>query len=465
VIIRRNFLKMFGAGGAAGLFAARDVGAPAPAGQRARAAASGPRQLDASVGALDLNHVELVDTHVHPPHRMTLKQSYDMWNDSFVDAMVPDYDFPGKKELRAKLTTEFVDQIWDLPRQTGYNNYMARIYGVPPTLEGFDSVVSKHIKSDTDFTAYVKSILDRENISTVVLQSAEADPILPPSSIPRDRFVWTYPIVPLVHPAWAQKKSATTLQDVLDQIDKTIETAVANRCVAFKNAAAYYRTLGFDRVEKRDAETAFKALMAATPAGHVAQGAPYYKEPAVNAALKTYQDFLFKHIYVKAGQVERPIVIHTAVALHPALRFEYNNPLALYDVFQDDEVRKAATRFVLFHTGYPSHHAVASMISQFPNVFVDMSFYAKFPGVLEETYRAFLGLAPSEKVMHGSDSNNVPEEIGYCASNTRLVLARVLHDYKTYYGWTQADITKIADNVMHKNARRLFRIPEATRAS
>ena len=263
----------------------------------------------------------------------------------------------------------------------------------------------------------------------------------------------------------AQKKAATSVQDVLAQLDKTMETAVTNRCVAFKNAAAYYRTLGFDKVTRQDAETAFKTLMATTPAGHVAQGAPYYKDAAVNAALKTYQDFLFKHIYVKAGELDRPIVIHTAVALHPALRFEYNNPLALYDVFQDDEVRKAATRFVFFHTGYPSHHAVASMISQFPNVFVDMSFYAKFPGVLEETYRAFLGLAPSEKVMHGSDSNNVPEEIGYCASNSRRVLARVLHDYNTYYGWTQADITKIADNVMHKNARRLFRIPEATRAS
>ena len=182
-----------------------------------------------------------VSTTIHPPQRMTLKQSYDMWNDSFVDAMVPDYEFAGKKELRAKLTTEFVDQIWDLPRQTGYNNYMARTYGVPPTLEGFDSVVSKHIKSDTDFTAYVKSILDRENISTVVLQSAEADPILPPSFIPRNRFVWTYPIVPLVHPAWAQKKSATTLQDVLDQIDKTMETAVANRCASDRAAPGRLR--------------------------------------------------------------------------------------------------------------------------------------------------------------------------------------------------------------------------------
>ncbi len=462
-MMRRNFLKIASGGSLAGAVWARDGAAGQTAAPRARPGAGA--KPEASVGALDLNTVELIDTHVHQPQRMTLKQSYEMWNDSFVDAMVPDYDFPGKKELRAKLTGEFVNQIWDLPRQTGYNNYMARTYGVAPTLEGFDSIVAQHITSDADFTAYIRSILDREKITTLVLQSTEADPIVPQSFVPGDRFVWTYPIVPLVHPEWAQKKGATTLQEVLDRLDATIDTAVTNKCVGFKNAAAYYRPLGFDKVDKGDAETAFKALMTATPAGHVAQGAPYYKEPALNAALKTYQDFLYKHLYVKAGQVERPIIIHTAVALHPALRFEYNNPLGMYDVFQDNEVRQAATRFVLIHTGYPSHHVVASMISQFPNVFVDMSFYAKFPGVLEETYRAFLGLAPSEKIMHGSDSNNVPEEIGYCASNSRRVLAKVLNDYKTHYGWTQADITKIAENVMHKNARRIFRIPEPARRS
>lgn len=451
-MIRRSFLRLVGTGSLAGLVGGRD----GEAAQRPRGAGSG--RLDVSVGALDLNNVEMVDTHVHPPQRMTLKQSYDMWNNSFVDAMVPDYDFPGKTELRAKLTTEFIDQIWNLPRQTGYNNYMARIYGVAPTLDGFDSIVSQHIKSDADFTAYINQILDREKITTIVLQSAEAEPIVPRTFVPRNRFVWTYPIVPLVHPEWAQKKGATSLQDVLDQLDKTLETAVANRCVGFKNAAAYYRPLGFDNVDTRDAETAFKLLRAATPEGHVAQNAPYYKEPALNAALKTYQDSLYKHIYVKAGQLDRPIVIHTAVALHPALRFEYNNPLGLYEVFQDDDIQKAATQFVLIHTGYPSHHVVASMISQFPNVYTDVSFYSKFPGVLEETYRAFLSLAPSTKVMHGSDSNNVPEEIGYCASNTRRVLARVLNDFQAHYGWTDADCSTIARNVMGENARRVFKI-------
>jgi predicted TIM-barrel fold metal-dependent hydrolase len=276
--------------------------------------------------------------------------------------------------------------------------------------------------------------------------------------VPSGRFVWTYPIVPLIHPEWAQKHSLTTLQDVVARIDKTLETAVSNGCVGFKNAAAYYRPLGVDQVEASRAEMALKALLAARPAGHGAQGAPYYAEAALNTALKTYQDYLFKRVFIKAGELQRPIIIHTAVALHPALRFEFNNPLGLYGVFQDDEVQKAETQFVLIHTGYPSHHAVASMISQFPNVFTDMSFYSKFPGVLEETYRAFLALAPASKVMHGSDSNNVPEEIGYCASNTRRVLARVLRDFNTYYGWSRADCEKIANNVMHQNARRVFQI-------
>lgn len=373
--------------------------------------------------------------------------------------MVPPYDFPGKGDLRAKLDRQFIDQIWALPRQIGYNNYIARTYGVPPTREGFDSVVSRHIGSDATFRAYVASILDRERIRTVVLQSAEADPVKPPTFLPAGRFVWTYPIVPLIQPGWAIGKNLATLQDVASAIDDTLETAVANGCAGLKNAAAYYRSLDIKPVLPADAEAAFTSLRAAEPDGYLAQGAPYYGQPALDQALRTYQDHLLKRIFVKAGQLDVPVIIHSAVALHPALRIEYNDPLALYQVFRDDEIQREATRFVVIHTGYPSHHLVAAMLSQFPNVFADVSFYSKFPGVLEETYRAFLSLAPSEKVMHGSDSNNVPEEMGYCSSNSRRVLARILSDFRTYYGWRPADCERIARNVLNANARRVFKIP------
>src|SRR5262249_23904157 len=163
----------------------------------------------------------------------------------------------------------------------------------------------------------IRAILDRERITKIVMQSAELEPIFPPSFVPKNRLVWNYLIVPLVHPEWAQKIGTTTLDDVLGALDRALEAAVAHQCVGVQNTSAYYRPLAIKRVEKREAEAALKALLAGRPAGYVAQGAPYYHEASLNEALRTYQDYLYRHIYVKAGHLERPIIIHIAVALHP----------------------------------------------------------------------------------------------------------------------------------------------------
>lgn len=446
---RRDFLKALAIPGSAGLAPrAQAPGQPAP-----RAGAAQPML---AVGPLDLGRLEVVDAHVHPPEPMTLSDSYGRWNFSFVDAMLPDYDYPGKADLRARLEKEFVQLIYDLPRQTGYNNYIARVYGVKPTIEDFDAVLARGIKSG--FTPYVRSILDREKIVRLVLQSRELEPVRPTTYVPGDRFVWTYAFAPLIQPDWAQKQGIRTLDAMLAELDRILRTAVANGCAGFKNGVAYYRPLGIEPVGQEQASAAMQALLAATPAGHTQGYAPYYGDPSLNTANRTYQDYLLKHIFVRAGELKRPIIIHTAVGLHPALRLEFNDPHPLYGVFQDNEIKKAETQFVLIHTGYPNHHVVAAMLSQFPNVFADVSFWAKFPGTLEETLRAFLSLAPPTKVMHGSDSNNVPEEIGYCATNTRRVLARILNDFRTYYGWTDADCARIARGVLSENAKRVFGI-------
>lgn len=59
--------------------------------------------------------------------------------------------------------------------------------------------------------------------------------------------------------------------------------------------------------------------------------------------------------------------------------------------------------------------------------------------------------------MHGSDGNT-PETTGYCAYNLRIVLAKVLNDYRTSYGWTDSDCELMARNVMSLNARRVYNI-------
>ena len=151
---RRNFLKLLGLGGASGALACQ----------------TRPREsADLTVGSLDLADLEIIDVHVHPPSPTTLADSYATWNGSFVNALLPAYDYEHKEALRGRLSGVFAEHIVNLPRQTGYFNYMARTYGVSPDMEGFDSVVSKGIAGD--FTEYIRTILDREKVSHIVLQS------------------------------------------------------------------------------------------------------------------------------------------------------------------------------------------------------------------------------------------------------------------------------------------------------
>jgi hypothetical protein len=414
-------------------------------------------------GSLDLSEVEIVDSHMHPLARKLISQAYAGQIAQFASLGVPAGDYPGKSDLMARAREGGTELVMEAPRRTGYFNYVARTYGVAPTLEGFDSITSRYINSDADFSRYITSIFDREKIATVVLRAAEPAPAAPATAIPADRYVWTTVVSELTRLRWIVAQGLTTLPDILAKIDETMEAATERGARGFKNMSAYYRPLALSKPSAADADAALRMLLRSPSAGDTNAPAPtdpdpVFADPKNGLALTTLEDFLFRHIYVKAGRLERPIIIHSAVALHPALRMDFNDPRPLYAVFTDPDIQEARTRFVLIHAGYPTPDVVAAFISQFPNVYTDVSFYSKYPGALLEVYRSLLALGPSNKIMHGSDANTVPEELGYCAWNSRAVLAKVLTEYKESFGWTQADITKMAENILHRTAREFYGI-------
>jgi predicted TIM-barrel fold metal-dependent hydrolase len=414
-------------------------------------------------GNLDLTRVPVVDSHMHPIGRKLISQAYAGLMADFVKVLVPPGEYPGKSQLQAHAREGVNDLVMTAPRRTAYFNYIARTYGVAPTMEGFDSVVSQHIGSDADFRGYVKAVFDRERIATVVLQAAEPAPTPPATLIPPDRYVWTTVASEMTRSRWITAQGLTSLGDIVAAIDGIMESAVHNGARGFKNMSAYYRTLGLTRPTASEAEAALQRVLKVAPKPDASepQGPmdhnPMFADQADNAALNTLEDFLFRHIYVKAGQLRRPIIIHSAVALHPALRADFNDPRPLYNVFTDPEIQRAETRFVIIHAGYPNTQLIAAFISQFPNVYTDVSFYSKYPGTLLQVYRDLLALGPSDRIMHGSDANSVPEEIGSCAWNSRAVLAKILTEYLDL-GWTQDDINKMAENVLHRTARTVFGI-------
>jgi hypothetical protein len=412
------------------------------------------------VGVVDLAEFEVIDAHVHRFDRAPFSELNDKWNRGFVAALLPDGAFQGRREIEAS-TLHAVDQhVLSLPRMTGLLNYVAAVHGRPARVETLEALAAEHIRGD--FTGYLRSILDRERIAAVVMdQTGLPDRAEQQTGdFPKERLVWTYPLIYSLQPDWAIARGATTLGDALAAIDRTLETCVSNGCAGFKSTAAYYRPLTVRPVTAAEAESAFAVLRTTEPASFrtFPIKIPVYAEARASAAFTTYQDHLLKHMFVKAGQLGRPIVIHTAVALHPALRPELNDPRGMASMLVDEEVGRAGTRFLFIHTGYPSHDVMASMVSQFPNVYVDLSFFSHFPGVLEETLRTLLALVPPHKVMHGSDSGSVPEDLAYCAHSLRVVLARVLNEYRTGYGWSERDCAATAHAVMSENARRLFKI-------
>src|SRR5690606_11438594 len=112
--------------------------------------------------ALDFSSIPVIDSHLHPVVRTLISQAYANQARAFAEILTPPEE-DGREVLlqRAMAGTQAI--VWDAPRRIGYFNYIARTYGVEPTIEGFDSVTSRHIGSDASFTAYVESIFNREN--------------------------------------------------------------------------------------------------------------------------------------------------------------------------------------------------------------------------------------------------------------------------------------------------------------
>lgn len=445
---RRTALKTLGAGGLAVLL------------QPCVAKARTGDDRGTSVGPLELKSIPAVDAHIHPPSDRTVSQMVPFWGRFFAgsaDAAGGDF----RNEPSASLSGAYSGLFRRLPLSVGLRNYVARSYGVTPSDAAVDDVMAKH--QGAGFTQYYRRKMDDERISAVVVQSSDIIPNRPRTLLPDGRSAWTYSISPLLQPGWATEQGITAIGPYVKAIGDIVGHAIGNGCAGLKLPISYYRPIGIHRVSITEAERALAQVLKAPVAGYRfdPHRNPVYADPEVTASLWRYQDYLLREVMLQAGQLDTPVQIHIAVGVQPGLRLDYNDPRSLYELFTDRDITAAGTRFVLLHAAYPQHQYVAAFLSQFPHVFADLSFFTHSPGALEEILRSFLAAAPSDKILHGSDWS-APEDIGYAVDTTRRVLARVLGDYRSIYGWSPADVERMATDVLGGSARRIFRIPNST---
>jgi hypothetical protein len=370
--------------------------------------------------AVDLARIPVVDGHCHALLREPLAVSSGTFLDLFTEAR-PD-------TMRAHVP------------HTGYAQRavraLARRHGVEATV---DAVLDARRRAGSK--AGLKHLTDARVAALLV------DTGYPPDAMPLDemRRVLGCEIQEVVRiEACAERLLAQRLsyQAFVDAFRRLLHEA-APRCAGFKTIVAYRSGLDVRAWTDDEVAASYARALAAVPAGG-----------RVRLTEKPLLDRLFVITLEIASQTLRPLQIHTGFG-DPDIDLLRANPLLLRPVLEDP--RWATTRLVLLHMAYPYTREAAFMTAVWPQVYLDLSLALPFlgPGALFPLLE-ILSLAPSSKLMYGSDVSGLPELFALSAEWARATLGEALGWLVERDGLDERAAAAAGRAILSDNARTLY---------
>jgi predicted TIM-barrel fold metal-dependent hydrolase len=224
----------------------------------------------------------------------------------------------------------------------------------------------------------------------------------------------------------------------------------AERCVGLKTVIAYRSGLAIRTWDPGEIGDAYRRALAQGQAGG---GWRLTDKPLL--------DSLFAEALAVAGATGRPLQIHTGFG-DPDIDLLQANPLLLRPILEDPA--HAGVRLVLLHMAYPYCREAAFMAAVWPQVFVDLSQMPPFlgPGSIPPLLE-ILALAPTSKLLYGSDVGALPELFALAAEWTRAALGEAL-------GWlvergelTTDEARGAGRRILSENALALYGLPSGDR--
>ena len=150
-----------------------------------------------------------------------------------------------------------------------------------------------------------------------------------------------------------------------------------------------------------------------------------------------------------------PIQIHTGHGDGPMLNIRYANPALLFELVN----AYPNTKFMLIHCGYPYVEEFGLMMNHYENVYGDVSELLIFAGASgERKLHSILEMAPTKKLLYGSDGGSPVEFIWYAAKMFRIYFTQILQDMVDREYITYDFAMQIAKDVMYENAKRFYGI-------
>lgn len=199
---------------------------------------------------------------------------------------------------------------------------------------------------------------------------------------------------------------------------------------------------------------AYRTGLAVDPDVTVSEAAASLRETApLKRRAKPLRDLLMRRALGFAADRGLPVQVHTGVG-DSDLRLSDANPLHLERLLRTPE--GSAAPIVLIHGAFPYHEEAAYLCATRPNVHVDFSLFNLFaPATVADRLLRLVELAPTAKVMAGSDGHVAPESHWFATVVARdawpTVHAR-LADLGATTGW----LAKVEAAVFAGNARELY---------
>jgi predicted TIM-barrel fold metal-dependent hydrolase len=233
--------------------------------------------------------------------------------------------------------------------------------------------------------------------------------------------------------------------DFLDAFEDELRAA-AGRAVALKSIVAYRSGLAIRPWTTHEAAAAYRGALDRVQAGGSAR-----------LADKPLLDTLVEVALLVCRDTGRPLQLHSGFG-DPDIDLPHANPALLRPVLEDP--RWADIHIVILHMSYPYFREAAFMAAVWPQVSVDLSLAPVFlgPGVIAPLVE-MLSLAPSSKLLYGSDVGNLPELFGLCAQWTRASLGEALGFLIEHDELTRAEAREIGRRILSENATELYALP------
>src|SRR5262245_38374244 len=219
----------------------------------------------------------------------------------------------------------------------------------------------------------------------------------------------------------------------------------AKHVVAFKSIIAYRSGLAIRSWTPDQVSHAYRTVLARVQTGGTTR---LTEQPLL--------DMLVTITLEVCRDTGRPLQFHSGFG-DPDVDLLQSNPLLLRPVLEDP--RWASVRIVALHMSYPYFREASYLASVWPQFYVDLSLALPFLGAgamlpLVE----MISLAPSSKLLYGSDFRGLPELFALSADWGRATLADALSWLVDRGDLTVHDARQVGCRILADNAIDLYRL-------